>query len=131
MSAKKGFDTRHIDIKAEHIAIIALSDKSYSHHVEEALDLYFKYKFSVYKITEKATGKFYIWFYNYSDEPHDEFWHLVNTRGNNSLGHDIRDIGPEYFIFEVITRCNDEKRAKLISKLLTSVYRKKYDYWEF
>jgi hypothetical protein len=129
--AKKGYDVRHIDIKLEHIRIMELMDKSYSYHLENALDLYFNYKFSVYKITEKATGKFYIWYYNYSDEVHDLYWHFVHTRGNNSVGHDIREIGPEYFNFEVITRCKDEKRAELISKMLTKLYSKKFKFWEY
>jgi hypothetical protein len=103
-----------------------------SQHVANALDLYIKYRVTLYKIVRESDGKFYIDLYDNTMEPQDLEWHYINTRGSNSLGRDIRDADLHGFKFEVICRCDTLEYATLMKKMLTLYYNKKgFEYWEF
>lgn len=131
VATKKGFEPRKIDLSLKHMGFLKTMDGSYSFHIEQALEMYLSHIYSVYKITDKGSGKFFIDFYNITGDVQDLYWHYVNTRGSESLGRSIRDKGLDRFDFTVVCRCADIEQAELLRALLRKIYSKKYDMFEF
>ena len=126
MGTKKGYSMYRLDIKQDQAAVISTMGGSLSNHIENALDLYLNYKYTVYKITDTEDGSFFISFYDYSVYAEDIYWHFVNTRGNESIGHSIREKGIEYFTFDILFRCHDHMEATRACRIYRKLYSKKY-----
>jgi len=122
MPTKKGYQMRRVDIHDTLLRKLSINEGSISHHVENALNMYFRTPYHIYKITNTIDGSYFLDFYDCFGVQGvmDVSWHEANARGSDSIGHCIREVGSQYFTFEVVSRCGKVAVAERIMKSLNA-----------